>query len=63
MTSNEVVEYLGIPKQSLSLYTKKGYISPIKKVGNSSLFFIQDVKNLEKIRDVNIETYQKPKKH
>ena len=63
MTSIEVMDALKISSQILHNYVKRGYLIPIKKVGHNSIFFTKDVKNLEKIREANIETYQKPKKH
>ncbi|MGG4449679.1 helix-turn-helix domain-containing protein [Brevibacillus porteri] len=45
MTSGEVLDYLGIERQTLHSLVKRGKLVPLKKAKETSLFLRQDIED------------------
>lgn len=58
LTSSEVIEYLGITRQSLSSLVKRGKLTPIKEVNRDRLFLREDVEVRKEVAESLHDKYR-----
>lgn len=58
LTKPEVLELLGLSRQSMHSHLKRGNIKPFKESGNTQLFFKEDVLKFKESLEENRKLYR-----
>lgn len=58
LTKPEVLDLLGLSRQSMHSHLKRGNIKPFKESGNTQLFFKEDVMKFKETLEENRKLYR-----
>ncbi|MEN2765852.1 helix-turn-helix domain-containing protein [Ornithinibacillus xuwenensis] len=58
MTSSEVIEFLGVTRQTLGSLVKRGKLTPIKEINRDRLFLREDVESRKEASQILHEKYR-----